>query len=115
MAAGVQGDEAWSSRLHSAELDLKSRQVTSGPDTGALSSFSKLFATTEAPAAFLLGPLTATARASSSLSLLPCPTAAAIPPVLARTGGGNGAPIALFTGFLAVLAGLLLWRRRAVG
>ena len=115
VAAGVQGDEAWSSRLHSAELDLKSRQVTSGPDTGALSSFSKLFATTEAPAAFLLGPLTATARASSSLSFLPCPTAAAIPPVLARTGGGNGAPIALFTGFLAVLAGLLLWRRRAVG
>ena len=115
VAAGVQGDEAWSSRLHSAELDLKSRQVASGPDTGALSSFSKLFATTEAPAAFLLGPLTATTRASSSLSLLPCPAAAAIPPALARTGGGNGAPIALFTGLLAVLAGLLLWRRPAVG
>jgi hypothetical protein len=116
LAAGLQSDEVWSSRLHSAELDLKSRQLTSGPDTGALSSFSKLFATTEAPSAFLLRPLTASTRASSIVPLLPCPTAAANPParppVLARTGGGPGALIALLGGSLAAFAGLFLWRRR---
>ncbi len=118
IAAGLQADDVWKSRLHSAELDLKSRQVLSGSDTGALSAFSKLFATTEAPTAFLLRPLTARSRASTALPLLPCLTAAVVPParppVLARTGGGMGALGALLAGFVAAFAGLLLWRRRRI-
>lgn len=118
IAAGLQADDVWKTRLHSAELDLASRQVLSGPDTGALSSFSKLFATTEAPTAFLLRPLTAASRASTALPLLPCPTAAAVPParppVLARTGVGKGPFAEWLAGCVAVFASLLLWRRRPV-
>lgn len=118
IAAALQADDVWKSRLHSSELDLTSRQVVSGPDTGALSSFSKLFATTEAPTAFLLRPLTAASRASTALPLLPCSASAAVPPtrppVLARTGGGMGPIAALLAGSVAIFASLLLWRRRRI-
>jgi hypothetical protein len=79
VAAGLQADESWRSSLIAAEADLVGRQINSGPDTGALSGFSKLFATTEAPVAFLGRSLTASSKASMQVPLLACPAAAASP------------------------------------
>ena len=79
--AGLQTNQPWASRLQAAENDLASRQIASGADAGALSGFSKLFATSFAPAAFLLRPLTVSGLAESRVSLLSCPpTSTATPP-----------------------------------
>jgi hypothetical protein len=79
MGAALQTDQHWAPRLQAAENDLAGRQIASGADAGALTGFSKLFATTFAPAAFLLRPLTISGLAESSVSLLACPTAATSP------------------------------------
>jgi hypothetical protein len=125
IAAALQTDEHWASRLLAAENDLVGRQITSGADAGALSGFSKLFATTEAPAAFLQRSLTARGIAGTKLALLACPaatTTTATPqpshtavPVLAKTGRTvDGRPL-LGGMALIALASILLWgpRRRA--
>ena len=79
MGAALQTDQHWAPRLQAAENDLAGRQIATGADAGALTGFSKLFATTFAPAAFLLRPLTISGLAESSVSLLACPTAATSP------------------------------------
>ncbi len=119
VGAGLQIDEIWGPRLHAAETDLAARQISSGPDTGALSGFSKLFATTEAPTAFLIRSLTGSAKASTQVPLLDCPRTAvtptpAAPPHLAQTGSGPFTPIMLLTGLTLLFFGLLVWRRKSV-
>jgi hypothetical protein len=81
LAANQQTDQAWRSRLDQALAHLAGLQIGTGADSGAISNpFSKLFATTYAPAAFLLRPLTVGGLAESSVSLLACPTAATASP-----------------------------------
>jgi hypothetical protein len=80
MGAALQTDQHWAPRLQAAENDLAGRQIASGPDAGALAGFSKLFATTFAPAAFLLRPLTVSGLAEGSVSLLACPATASTSP-----------------------------------
>jgi len=128
IAAALQTDEHWAPRLAAAENDLAGRQITSGADAGALSGFSKLFATTEAPAAFLGRPLTAHGIAATKLALLACPTSSAAtptPPPAATPGAVTLAPTGrsvggtdnrpLLAGLIFLAAGLGLLRRRLRG
>jgi hypothetical protein len=129
LAANLQSDAAWQTRLDQALSYLAAQQMGTGADAGAIASpYSKLFATTDAPAAFLERPLTARGVSESAVPLLACPaatTATATPlptatphptattaPILAQTGR----PIAgrpLLGGLaLIVLALGLLWRPR---
>jgi len=119
LAAQLQADAAWQTRLDQALSYLAGQQVASGADAGAISSpYSKLFATTDAPAAFLRRPLTARGVSEAAVPLLACPavtTATATPhptPILAQTGRpADGRP--LLGGLaLIVLALGLLWRPR---
>jgi hypothetical protein len=80
LGAALQTDQNWAPRLQAAENDLAGRQIGSGADAGALAGFSKLFATTFAPAAFLLRPLTVSGVAVTKVTLLACPTAATTSP-----------------------------------
>jgi hypothetical protein len=123
LAARLQSDAAWQTRLDQALSYLAGQQVASGADAGAIASpFSKLFASTDAPAAFLRRPLTASGVSEDAVPLLTCPaatTATATPlptpttaPILAQTGGPtDGRPL---LGGLALLAlgGWLAWRPR---
>jgi hypothetical protein len=123
LAAHLQSDAAWQTRLNQAMSYLEGQQVVAGADAGAISSpYSKLFATTDAPAAFLGRPLTVRGVAESAVPVLACPataTATATPnptataaPILAQTGRPvDGRPL---LGGLALLAiGLfLVWRPR---
>jgi hypothetical protein len=93
VAANQQTDQAWRSKLDQAVAHLAGLQLGSGADSGAISNpYSKLFATTFAPAAFLLRPLTVGGLAQTRVSLLACPTApisaspVATTPRLAQTG-----------------------------
>ena len=130
IAAGQQGTDPWQSRLSQALTYLSGQQLASGTDRGAIaSSFSKLFATTLAPAVFLLRPLTVVGRAQTVVALLPCPTTApasaspgatatAAPPTttarLAQTGRPypDRQPWPILIGGLCIAAGLSLRRLR---
>jgi hypothetical protein len=120
-AAALQTDEHWASRLQAAENDLVGRQITGGADAGALSGFSKLFATTEAPAAFLRRSLTARGIAGTKLALLACPASSAATPSpspapavtsprLAQTGSPPDGRL-LLGGFGIAITGFALLRR----
>jgi len=123
LAAQLQSDAAWQTRLDQALSYLAGQQVASGADAGAISSpYSKLFASTDAPAAFLRRPLTARGVSEAAVPLLACPaatTTTATPhpspttaPILAQTGRpADGRPL---LGGLALLAvGVcLMWRSR---
>lgn len=85
VGAALQADEHWAPRLQAAENDLAGRQIASGADAGALSGYSKLFATTYAPAAFLLRPLTISGLADTKVSLLACPAASTASPTRSPT------------------------------
>jgi hypothetical protein len=129
LAANLQSDAAWQTRLDQARSYLTGQQIGTGADAGAIAStYSKLFATTDAPAAFLGRPWTARGVAEEAVPLLACPaaaTATATPlptatphptattaPILAQTGRAiDGRP--LLGGLaLIVLALGLLWRPR---
>jgi hypothetical protein len=129
VAAQVQSDAAWQSMLDQALSYLAGQQIGNGADAGAIASpYSKLFATTDAPAAFLERPFTARGVSDSAVPLLACPaTTTATPtpsptatphptattaPILAQTGRPiDGRP--LLGGLtLIVLALGLLWRPR---
>ncbi len=123
LAAHLQSDSAWQTRLDQALSHLAGLQLATGADAGAIANpYSKLFATTDAPAAFLRRPLTVSGIAENAVPLLACPaatTATATPhptattaPILAQTGRPvDGRPL---LGSLALLAlGLgLVWRPR---
>jgi hypothetical protein len=133
VAANRQSDTAWASMLSQALTYLADQQIASGTDAGAIAnSYSKLFATTYAPAAFLLRPLTHTGISDSRLSLLACPlpavatatppaahpTAASTgqqPPQLAQTGAPAGNKETLLGLAILILGAGILWRpaRRA--
>jgi hypothetical protein len=129
LAAGLQTDAVWGPRLEQAIHDLASREVTNGPDAGAIASqFSKLFTTTYAPAAFLLRSLTVTGLAESKVALLSCPatsvttptpspSTAPATPQLAQTGGTVDATPerALLAGLVLITAGFGILRRRLRG
>ncbi len=118
-------NQAESSYLRSALDNLAGLQLTSGPDTGALSGIDKVMATTPAAGAFLLQPLTATRARQTRLELLPCTvevaasTTAPAPPALpaarlAQTGGAEGLRLSALVPALALLlAGFGLLRRRS--
>ena len=126
LAAHLQSDAAWQARLDQALSYLGGQQVATGTDAGAIASpYSKLFATTDAPAAFLRRPLTGRGVAEGAVPLLPCPaatTATATPhptattrPILAQTGRPvDGRPLLGGLALIA-LALSLVWRpkRRA--
>jgi hypothetical protein len=122
LAANAQADQAWRTRLDQAVAHLAGLQVGTGPDTGAIANqYSKLLATTFAPAAFLLRPLTVSGLAETKVSLLACPTAAtsaspaATTPRLAQTGAATDIRPAL-AGLALLLLGsgvLVRPRRRA--
>ena len=127
VAANRQSDTDWSAMLNQALTYLAGQQTGSGTDTGAIAnSYSKLFATTYAPAAFLLSPLTGRGISERKLSLLSCPSAAAATAaptahptaspsaqgaaLLARTGAptdSNG----LLLGLAILLLGVVIVRR----
>jgi len=129
LAANQQSDAAWGSMLNQALAYLAGQQIVSGTDAGAIAnSYSKLFATTYAPAAFLLRPLTRTGISESRVSLLACPLSAAAtptpaaqptpaptsqqPPRLAQTGtpGGNNE---VLLGLATLILGMGILRRPA--
>lgn len=124
IAANFQSDDAWQTRLDQALSYLAGQQVATGADAGAISSpYSKLFATTYAPAAFLKRPLTARGLSDSAVSLLACPAAASasptphptptIAPVLAQTGAPvDGRPLLGGLALIALALGLVLRPRR---
>src|SRR5207302_287800 len=105
-----------------ALAQLAGLQVASGADTGAISNpYSKLFATTFAPAAFLLRPLTIGGIAETAVPLLACPASSTATPTrgvttarLAQTGAAADirAPLGGL-GILLLGAGILRSRRRA--
>ncbi len=115
VAAGLQQDPTWSPMLQSTLSNLASLQFPSGqPDSGALKGFdgkASLLATTLAPAAFLLRPLTT--RSDQAVGVAPAcatPSAAATPAVTpATTPAASVAPARLpQTGSPPWLAILLL-------
>ena len=122
LAGHLQSDAAWQARLDQALSYLAGQQVASGADAGAISSpYSKLFATTFAPAAFLRRALTARGLSENAIPLLACPaatTATATPhptattaPILAQTGGAvDERPLLGGLALFAVGLGLV-WRR----
>ncbi|HEY9286506.1 MAG TPA: hypothetical protein VIT43_00625 [Candidatus Dormibacteraeota bacterium] len=120
LAAGLQTDASWSSKLSSAKANLLGLQIATGSDAGAFNGFSKLFASSEAPIALLGRSLTASTKASSTVTLLPCAAAASASPSssassqpvsttrLAQTGqrpAGNAVGL-LIVGILMIGAGL---------
>jgi hypothetical protein len=126
LAAGRQQDATWSSMLNQALNYLVGQQISTGADAGAIAnSFSKLFATTYAPAVFQLRPLTVVGQSESTVSLLSCPTTSSgtpspnptvVPtpratPRLAQTGGAAD-PRALVVGLAIFLVGLGVLRRQ---
>ena len=122
LAANQQADQTWRSKLDQALAQLAGLQVASGADAGAISNpYSKLFATTFAPAAFLLRPLTIGGIAETAVPLLACPASSTATPTpgvttarLAQTGAA--ADIRPPLGGLVMLllgAGILRSRRRA--
>ena len=129
LAAGRQSDAAWSSMLDQALGNLAAQQVATGADAGAINGYSKLFATTEAPTAFLLRPLTVAGRAEVAVPLLACPASAAVSATptatphptpaptpaaartLAQTGGGADGR-RLLTGFAILVLGIGVLRRQ---
>ena len=129
VAAHEQSDAAWQTRLDQALSYLAGQQIGSGADTGAIASpYSKLFATTDAPAAFLGRPFTARGVSESVVPLLVCPAATTAtptpPPTAAPRPTASTAPILAQTGHpldlrpllggfaLIVLALGLLWGPR---
>ena len=124
LAAHLQSDDAWNTRLEHAMAYLAGQQVSSGSDAGAIASpYSKLFATTDAPAAFLGRPLTARGLSESAVSLLACPAAATASPtphptpttapVLAQTGAHvDGRPLLGGLALIALALALVLRPRR---
>ena len=127
LAAKLSGDTAWQARLTAANQNLAGQQLASGADAGAIPGFSKLFATTLAPSAFLLRPITTTEFAEQKVPLLACPatsvatpaaTAAARPTPaaaarLAQTGGGQRLDRTVIGAALLLLGSGLLRRRSA--
>lgn len=100
LAANLATNDAWAAFLNSAQSNLASLQIATGPDSGALAGFDKLMATTPAAGAFLMQPLTATRARESKVALLTCPAAVVAPAAttsppavpaarLAQTGGGR--------------------------
>jgi hypothetical protein len=128
LAAHLQADAAWNGRLQQALQYLAGQQITSGPDMGAIANqFSKLFATTEAPSAFLLRPFTEAGISESKIALLACPTTTSTTATpaptssrtttvqLARTGGGpDGRPVLAILVLLLGAVGLVRGRSRRV-
>jgi hypothetical protein len=123
VAANRQSDAAWASMLNQALTYLAGQQIGGGADAGAIAnSYSKLFATTYAPAAFLLSPLTRSGISDSRVSLLACPLSASAtptptagptgqqPPQLARTGAPPGNEEALLGLAILILGVGILWR-----
>lgn len=125
LAAHLQSEAAWQTRLDQALSYLAGQQIANGADAGAISSpYSKLFATTYAPAAFLKRPLTARGVSENAVPLLTCSaatTATATPhptattaPILAQTGRPlDGRPLLAGLALLALALGLMWrpWRR----
>jgi hypothetical protein len=128
LAAGLQTDAAWNGRLQQALQYLAGQQITSGTDMGAIANqFSKLFATTEAPSAFLLRPFTEAGISETKIPLLACPTTASTTATpapttsgtttvqLARTGGGlDGRPVLAILFLLLGAFSLVRGRSRRV-
>jgi hypothetical protein len=124
LAAHLESDAGWTTKLDQAQSYLAGQQIASGADAGAIANaYSKLFATTDAPAAFLRRPLTARGLSESAVSLLACPaTASASPtphptptiaPVLAQTGTPvDGRPLLGGLALIALALGLVLRPRR---
>lgn len=123
LAAHLQSDAAWQTRLDQALSYLAAQQMETGVDAGAISSpYSKLFATTFAPAAFLKRPLTARGVSETAVPLLPCSAATAATatphptattaPILAQTGHPIDGRLLLGGVALFVLALVLIWRPR---
>jgi len=136
MAAHLQNDSTWGPLLTQGEQYLAAQQIGTGSDAGAIANaFSKLLATTFAPSAFLLRPLTVTGVSETSSPLLACPAAAVTTPAptpratpaptasstpqaisqLAQTGDPHSsyAVLALLAlGFF--LAAAIVWRRRTI-
>jgi hypothetical protein len=129
VAAHLQNDSTWGPMLTQGEQYLAAQQVGTGSDAGAIASaFSKLFATTLAPSAFLLQALIVHGVSDERVPLLACPAAAAtsVPtvapsvsgtpravPQLAQTGAAH--PLGGALGLLALgffLAAVTVWRRR---
>ena len=129
LAVDLSGDAAWQAKLTEAVQNLASQQAAAGADAGAINGFSKLFATTFAPSAFLVRPITAIGLAEQRIALLPCPAtsaptpsasaapqAAATPAArLAQTGAGAGHGLgrAIIAAVLLLLGTGLLRRRPA--
>jgi hypothetical protein len=123
LAAHLESDAAWKTRLDQALSHLAGQQIPNGADAGAIAnSYSKLFATTDAPAAFLRRPLTVRGVAETAIPLLACPAAstasptphptATTAPILAQTGQPvDGRPLLGGLGLIS-LALLLIWRPR---
>lgn len=120
IAASLQHDPDWSSKLSAAKQHLLGLQIRSGSDSGAVNGFSKLFATSEAPIPLLGRSLTSSRRASDAITLLPCSVAAAPTPTtspssqaltttrLAQTGGRppSRGPLLVVLGILLIGAGM---------
>ena len=123
VAANQQADQSWRSKLDQALTHLAGLQLGSGADAGAISNpYSKLFATTLAPAAFLLRPLTisgltcsTTTTATPAPQPTPVTSSAATPPRLAQTGASPDIQPSV-AGLAVVLLGAVILmrpRRRA--
>ncbi|TMC65688.1 MAG: hypothetical protein E6J16_03465 [Chloroflexota bacterium] len=124
LAAHLESDAGWNTKLDQAQSYLVGQQIASGADAGAIANaYSKLFATTDAPAAFLRRPLTARGLSESAVSLLACPAAASasptphptptIAPVLAQTGAPlDGRPLLGGFALIALAMGFVLRPRR---
>lgn len=116
LAAGLQANPTWSPRLAAAQQNLANLQVSTGADAGALLGFDgkpSLMATTPAPAALLLKPLTVRSSQAGGLPLA-CPhvaPATTSTPRLAQTGGGLPAPWLLLIALALTFVGYSVWRR----